>query len=429
MLKPAKLQRLVYSLFFYLAVPVLLLRLLWRSMKNPGYRQHIKERFGFVPHQMSKQPIWLHAVSLGETIAATPLIKALLKRYPQSPLIITSTTPTGRAQVHKAFKDQVINYYLPYDLPDCVARFLRHIHPKIGIIIETELWPNLLTACQQRHIPMILTNARLSHKSYLGYHRVATISRDMMQALSHVCSQAHEDGQRFIDLGLEPKRMTVSGNIKFDLELADDLIAKGQALRNEWGENRPVWLVASTHEGEEAMILQAFNKVQQQFPNALLALVPRHPERFNKIAFLCKEQGFTIAHRSQSEAVQAGTAIMLGDTMGELMLLFAASDLTFVGGSLVPIGGHNLIEPAALGLAILTGPHLHNFTEVSKILIEAQACKVLNDQQAIAEAVIDLFANPSKCRAMGQRALTVVTKNSGAVTKQLQVIDSMMTRT
>lgn len=427
MLFYTNLLRYLYTCGYYLAVPGLLLRLWWRSMRfNPEYRARWQERFGQVAQVDNPQVIWVHAVSMGETIAAVPLIKALLTRFPHYQIVMTSTTPTGAQQVVKQFGKQVIGLYMPYDLPDCVVRFLDRVHPSFGIILETELWPNILAACSRRRIPLMLANARLSARSCRGYRRIAPLAKQMVNSFAVVAAQARLDGERFLALGLEPQRLQITGNIKFDLQLPADLTARGQALRAGWGD-RPVWVAASTHESEENIILTALTAVRAKFPTVLLILVPRHPERFAKVGQLCEQAHFSVAKRSQQDPVTADTHILLGDTMGELMLFYATADVALVGGSFVMVGGHNLIEPAILGVPVLTGPQLHNFVDVSQLLLNAAGARIVTDAENLAAAVIELLQDSPKRIEMGQNARQAVTANTGALAKHLSWIEQQLT--
>jgi 3-deoxy-D-manno-octulosonic-acid transferase len=419
----SNLQRYIYTTAYYLAVPALLFRLWWRSIRyNREYRDRWRQRFGIVPHINAEKVIWIHAVSMGETLAAVPLVKALLTQYPHYQIVMTATTPTGALQAAKHFGDKVLSLYTPYDLPGCVSRFLDRIHPDLGIILETELWPNLLAGCSKRRIPLMLANARLSERSCRGYSRIALLARQMVNSFTVVFAQGKRDGQRFLDLGLKPEKLQVTGNIKFDIQLPPDLLERGQALRQEWGGSRPVWVAASTHEGEETVLLEALKKIRLQFPNLLFVLVPRHPERFVKVGQMCTQLGFKTAIRSQRNPVSESTEILLGDTMGELMLFYAAADIALVGGSLVGVGGHNLIEPAILGVAVLTGPHLHNFVDISQLLLEAKAVKIINDADSISNAVLELLRNPVERSQTGQNGRQAVLANTGALNKHLNWI-------
>lgn len=416
-------MRYLYTLLLYLAVPFIMLRLLWRSRSIKGYRHRWHERFGHIPTLPGNKNIWIHAVSVGEAITAIPLIKALQQQHPQYTILVTTTTPTGSEQVLKHLKNQVVHVYAPYDLPSIINRFLDRCNPTLCIIMETELWPNLLHAIHQRNIPILLANARLSEPSFRNYQRITKLTRQMLANLTWVAAQSDVDGERFTKLGLDHQKLTITGNIKFDLELPDTLLDDGKTLRAHWGD-RPTLIAASTHEGEEAIILQAFKTIQQKYPNALLILVPRHPDRFEKVAKLCQSTGFSIVRRSLNQLPDKNTDILLGDTLGELRLFYTASDIAFVGGSLVPVGGHNLIEPAAVRLPIVTGNYLHNFTAISQLLKNADAALFVDDAASLSNAVIQLLDDRVHSQVMGERAYQVSAANSGALAKHLQWIDN-----
>lgn len=413
-------MRLIYTIFFYLLLPFIFLRLLWRSRKVPDYRARMLERLGVYRVKLNKS-IWVHAVSVGETIAAIPLIKALQTQYPHLPLVVTTMTPTGAARVKTVFGESVTHLYLPYDAPFAVNRFLDAIHPVAAIIIETELWPNLIASCYQKHIPLILTNARLSEKSARGYARVASLTRHMLQQLTMIAAHGEVDAQRFIALGAPADHVVVTGNLKFDLQLAGDLPEQAHALREQLGVDRFTWIAASTHEGEEEMILKAHQQLRQQVPNALLILVPRHPDRFDTVARLSAEV-FLTARRSQQEECTPDTAVYLGDTMGELMLLYAASDVAFVGGSLIARGGHNILEPAALGKPVLSGPHVFNFKEICALFSKDNALLTVNNVNELTQNLISLAKDVQEREQLGQRVLQIVANNRGALHKQLNEI-------
>ena len=418
-------SRFFYSVSIYLLSPIILLRLLYRALRAPAYARRWRERFGFVAQTNGGKTIWLHSVSVGETLAAVPLIKALQQRYPDYRLTVTCMTPTGSERIQAAFGDSVDHYYAPYDMPDSVARFLNRVRPELLLIMETELWPNTIAACSSRSIPVILANGRLSAKSAAAYGKIPRLVGSMLRSISAVVAQHDDDGNRFARLGLPPEALTISGNIKFDLHLDSEVRAKAQSLTTEWqGENqRPVLLAASTHAGEDELILQAYGQIKAALSVApLLVLVPRHPERFNQVAQLCEQAGFVVARRSTGEPT-APADILLGDTMGELMSFYGACDLAFVGGSLVPTGGHNMIEAAAWGVPVVTGPHLFNFAEASRLLIEGDAMIVCEDADSLAEQCIGLFANRQRCTQMGDAAHRIAEANRGALDRLLAVID------
>ena len=383
-----------------------------------GYRKR--------PGVPAHDTLWIHAVSVGETQAALPLIKALQQRYPQMTLVVTTTTPTGSARVRAALGDTVFHVYAPYDLPGAVRRFLQRTRPRVAIIMETELWPNLIHGCQKHGIPVIVANARLSARSAAGYQRVAGLTREALQNITVIAAQAQADAQRFIALGADPARVRITGNIKFDITLAADLQQRAAALRHTWGAQRPVWIAASTHanstSSEDEQVLTAFAAVRLVLPDALLILVPRHPERFAKVTALCRKSGYNVWLRSEQKPYDASPDIFIGDSMGELMLFYAASDVAFVGGSLVAHGGHNLLEPAALGIPVITGPHTFNFADISRMLLQADAARQANNAAELAAVVITFLQNDALRHTTGEKGRRLIEQNRGALEKLMTVI-------
>jgi 3-deoxy-D-manno-octulosonic-acid transferase len=419
-------MRRTYTFFLYFALPFIFLRLLWRARRNPAYAKRWQERLGCIPQTLSQNSIWIHAVSVGETLAAIPLVKALQKKFPQSPILITTMTPTGSDRVRATFGDSVEHCYLPYDLPLTLKCFLNKVKPKLLIIIETELWPNLLRQCRLHQIPIILANARLSEKSANGYQRIAPIARQMLQDINLLAVQTTAEADRFIALGAKPEQINVTGSIRFDLEIPEQLHAQAQTLRDQWGRNRNIWIAASTHEGEEEKILAAFAIVQKTLPQTLLVLVPRHPERFAKVNQLCQQQGYETVLRSSQQACKDNSAIFIGDTMGELLLFYAAADIAFVGGSLIERGGHNPLEPAALGLPVIMGPHVFNFVAICAELKKCGALIEINTAEQLAEIVLQLLQNKSQREKMGAIGQHFVQQNRGALDKHVRLIEGLM---
>lgn len=420
--------RFLYSLILYLLMPLICLRLFWRGRRVPGYRQRWRERFGFAPRPpQGKEIIWVHAVSVGETIAAAPLIRRLQQRYPQALLAVTTTTPTGSERVRALFGDSVYHSYAPYDLPDALNRFLARLQPRLLMVMETELWPNLVHACHQRNIPVMLANGRLSAKSAAGYRRVPWLTAPMLTELTLAAVQHKDDGERFLALGLAPEKLLITGNIKFDVEISASQRQQAEALGSLWRgqKQRSVWLVASTHRGEDELILAAFRKILNRHPELLLVLVPRHPDRFDQVATLCAEAGFSLVRRSQQQTPAPEHQILLGDTMGELMQFYGACDIAFVGGSLVPVGGHNLLEPAAWAIPVLSGPSLFNFAEASSLLLAAGGLQLCDSPEEIVQAVSALLENKARGQEMGAAALAVVAENRGALERLLAGISGV----
>ncbi|MDO8342571.1 MAG: lipid IV(A) 3-deoxy-D-manno-octulosonic acid transferase [Cellvibrio sp.] len=420
-------MRVIYTSIFYVLLPFVLLRLLWRSIASPAYTKRWAERFGFFPLlTTTKRVVWLHTVSVGEFLAALPLIRRL-QSDDRLQLVITTTTPTGSERVRATLGDSVVHVYAPYDLPDVLMRFFARINPSLYLVMETELWPNTLALCAQRNIPTLLINGRLSEKSARGYARFGALTKPMLQNLSRAAIQNPTDAARFVALGLPNDHVIVTGNIKFDLSLNDDLRAQAATLKTQLSNNgqRLVLIAASTHQGEDEIILDAFAQVRassfESVRTAVLVLVPRHPERFERVGQLCASRGFTTTKRSE-RSWNNQSDILLGNTMGELMLMFGASDIAFVGGSLVPNGGHNFIEPAAWGLPLVSGEHLFNFAEVARLLMDAGALTTVNSAQALADEFIRLLGDESARMESGAAALQVAVDNRGALDKTLLVI-------
>lgn len=421
-------MRAFYSILLYLLTPVVLLRLVWRGLKAPGYWRRWSERFALGLGFEARPRIWIHAVSVGETQAAVPLVQSLRERYPEQRLLITTTTPTGSARVRALFGDQVEHVYLPYDLPGAVRRFLAASRPSIALIMETELWPNLFRACARRGVPVLVMNARLSERSFRGYRRFASLSRSTLADVTLLGVQGERDARRFMALGAVPERVSICGSIKFDLHLPASLREQAQVLRRSFGVERPVWVAASTHEGEDEEVLAAFRRIRtaDAHPHALLVLVPRHPERFAAVANLCRSQGHSLVERSGGAPCSADTDIYLGDTMGELPLLMAAADVVFMGGSLVKTGGHNMLEAAALGLPVVFGPHVFNFEEIAERLLEAGAARQVRDADGLADTVIEWLADANARHETGERGMRFVEENRGARERMLALIEPLL---
>lgn len=419
-------MRFAYTVLLYLFTPFVLLRLLWRSRELADYRRRLGERFGFVPSPPQPVAVWVHAVSVGESLAALPLIRAWVERHGHGRVLVTTTTPTGSARVREALGDQVVHVYAPYDLPDVVARFLGRMRPQRVVVMETELWPNLFRALARRRIPLVIANARLSPRSFQGYGRVRGFAAATLADCTHIAAQSDADAQRFRELGAPAARVSTMGNIKFDQAVPEAQVAAGRALRERLGARRPVWIAASTHEGEEEAVLAAQRALQKSQPAALLILVPRHPQRFDAVARLIERSGLACVRRSQLETtLVSGTAsILLGDSMGEMFMYFAAADVAFVGGSLVPVGGHNVLEPAQLAKPVLFGPHMHNFVAARDLLLEAGGGQQ-TEADGLAAVLSSLLVDGEKRAAMGNAALTAVAANRGARERLLALIDAV----
>ncbi|MDT3310996.1 lipid IV(A) 3-deoxy-D-manno-octulosonic acid transferase [Pseudomonas sp. rhizo66] len=415
-------NRTLYTALFYLGLPLVAIRLWLRARKAPAYAKRIGERFSYGMPTLQPGGIWVHAVSVGESIAAAPMIRALLQRYPQLPITVTCMTPTGSERIQALFANEprIQHCYLPYDLPCAAARFLDRVQPKLAVIMETELWPNHIHQCAKRGVPVALANGRLSERSAKGYGRFSKLTAPMLAEMSLFAVQTEAEAQRFRDLGARLETVEVTGSIKFDLTIDPQLLQRAADLRSQWQAlERPVWIAASTHEGEDEVILDAHRRLLTNHPDALLILVPRHPERFNSVFELCQREGFATLRRSTGANVDAQTSVLLGDTMGELLFLYALADSAFVGGSLVANGGHNLLEPAVLAKPVISGPHLFNFLDIAAQLREAGALAEVDDAEGLAVEVQRLFELPRDAQRMAEAGLAVMRRNQGALQRLL----------
>jgi len=415
----------LYSLLLYLALPFALLRLLWRSWRAPAYRRRWRERLGWYGDRPLAAGIWIHAVSVGETQAAAPLIKYFLDKHPDLGVMVTTTTPTGSARLRALFEDQVRHVYIPFDLTPILTRFLNRVRPRLVLVMETEIWPNMLRVCQGRGIPVILGNGRLSARSARGYARLGGFARQTFSRLSLVAAQTNADAQRFIDLGVPSERVRVTGSIKFDLRQPASLQDSAEAMRRLWGTDRPVWVAASTHEGEEEPLLKGHRQILARLPTALLVLVPRHPERFDRVASLAGRLGLPAVRRSSGRSCGTEDAVFLGDTMGELPALIAAADAAFIGGSLVPVGGHNLLEAAAAGVPVAIGPHAFNFAQITELLVQEGAAVQVANADALANLMVDWLDDAATRARIGENGQRVVASNRGALGRLIALIESL----
>ncbi len=409
-------MRIIYSLILYLLVPLALARLLYQSWGNPKYRSRWHERFGFVkPIPEQQRTLWIHAVSVGEVNATRPILEYLQTNFPAYRIILTTMTPTGADTVARLYGDSVTHHYVPYDLPGAVKRFLRRIHPALLLVMETELWPNLFHHCHKTGIPILLANARMSAKSTRGYLRLKGLASDTLKKLSCLAAQTEEDATRFLQLGAALETIHVIGNLKFDSvpELPD--IAVRLQQRADFSQDRPVWIAASTHEGEESIVLSAHGNIQKSHPDSLLIIAPRHPERFDAVYELSRQSGFRTERKSNAETVAEETQVFILDSLGELSRFYALSDLAFVGGSLVPVGGHNMVEPASLGLPIITGPHKHNFIEISDRLQACGALSVIQNDTSLANIINQLLGDESSRKISGNAGREMVASSRGSI--------------
>jgi 3-deoxy-D-manno-octulosonic-acid transferase len=421
----------IYTLALWLLLPYIFLRLLWRARKQPDYLHHVAERFGFYSIRCDKPVIWLHAVSVGETRATQSLVTRLFATYPHQQILLTHTTPTGRAASEQLYGDKVLRVYLAYDYPFAVNRFLSRFHPEIGILMETEIWFNLIRACHRTNMPLLLLNARMSEKSARGYARFSRLARNALGNLTAIAAQTADDAVRLTNLGA--KNVTVTGNIKFDVEPPPPMLALGHQLREQFGVARKIFLAASTREDEESLLLDALKNIR--IPNLLLVIVPRHPQRFGAVANLLKQHNIRFQRRSemgrggnipdgdfQDCAIPSDIQVVLGDSMGEMFAYYAAADLAFIGGSLLPYGGQNLIEACAVGTPVLVGPHMYNFAEATRLAVSAGASIQVPDAMVLFIEAQRLFQDTDKLQKMRQQCAKFVETNRGATDRSLQLI-------
>lgn len=412
----------LYSAALYVLVPITLYHLIWRGFRQRAYFRRWSERYASYPADAAQAPLWLHAVSVGEVNAAAPLVDRLRALRPDLRLVVTTITPTGSERVQALWGDAVTHVYLPYDLPGAVGRFLDHFRPALALIVETELWPNLLFGCRDRGIPAHILNARLSARSLRGYRVLAPLIRRALRTVALVAAQSRDDARRFVLLGADPGRVQVTGNLKFDMAPVDNgaFVAAFAAHRGRGG---PVWIAASTHEDEEVPVLEAHRALLRTHPDALLVWAPRHPERFRPVAERAAEAGMSVATRSADGWPASGTQVFVVDTLGELVRFYACARVAFVGGSLQAVGGHNLLEPAATGTAILSGPHLHNFADIARRLREADAMRIVEDSATLAAALRELFENEATRARMAANASELLEDGRGALARTIVLIE------
>ena len=408
----------LYNLLLYLLTPVLIARLIFRGIKNSAYFRRWPERFARKRFEQHDHTIWVHAVSVGEVKATVPLVKAIQKDYPQCYFLITTMTPTGAQQVVESFAGKVEHRYVPYDYPGAVSRFLEQAAPVMAVVMETEIWPNLIRITRSRNIPLFYANVRLSQRSYLGYKKFSRFLAPLLARVNGFSVQATADAERMKQLGASPEMVTVTGSIKFEIRLRASVQEISKVTRREWGVDRKVWVAGSTRAGEEELLLTAFDRLKQKLPNLLLVLVPRHPERFNSVAKICEKSGYKIIRRSVSSGdVAPNVDIYIGDTMGELQLFYAAADVVYVGGSLVPTGGHNILEASAVGAPVIFGPHMFNFVDISQLTIERRAGIQVSNVAELESAVEKYFADAELRFSTGENGKKLVEENRGALEK------------
>jgi 3-deoxy-D-manno-octulosonic-acid transferase len=418
-------NRIVYSFFLYLLFPLVTVYLAFRAIKNVDYRRRWSERFGFA--KLIRTDVLIHSVSMGETLAAIPLIKQLMAAHPHYSFTVTTTSPTGSAEVKKAFGDKVQHCYLPFDFPYAIKDFLHQLQPKVCIIMETELWPNLVHFAERQQVTLILANARLSQKSADKYANKRRLAVPMLAKLNLITVQTQREAERFIDLGVEAERLHVCGSLKFDLTI--DLIKKQQAdaLRAQWHRlSSPIWVAGSVHPGEFEAMLTAHKQLLTGFPDALLIMAPRHPEQFNLAAISVTQSGLTLARRSMNDEVNSQTQVLLGDTMGELLMLYGTADQAFIGGTLINNGGHNPLEPAAMGLPVYVGPNHWDFAEITQLLADAGALTCITSADELAQELQHKFIDNQMYQVASSAALVVVEQNRGALLKQFTLINQLI---
>lgn len=415
--------RFFYTCLFYLIQPLVLLKMYKRSLKQPAYRQRLSERYAFYGKQLPPQPqgIHIHAASVGEVMAVIPLVKKIQANYPDLAITFTTVTPTGSERVQKAFGNTVSHFYLPYDLPCALKRFLNFVQPKAVVVVESELWPNFIYQLKQRNIPLIVANARLSARSAKRYAKFGKIAQTLFENIHLILAQDKITAERYLSLGINPSKLVNTGNLKYDLEISEQQHALvKQTAQDLQISHRPVWIAASTHEGEEKIILDAHQQLLAQNPDLLLILVPRHPERFGIAENLLQKMAMAYVKRSENQVVGRDISVLLGDTMGEMMVLYGLAQIAFVGGSLVKHGGHNPLEPIAFKLPVISGHHTFNFPEVfSKLREVAGVVEIDSDSTALSQSVQALFNDPEKCNQISQAGFSVLKENQGALARHL----------
>ncbi len=410
-------MRAFYSSLFYLIIPFIALRLLWRGIKAPDYLNRWHERIALYRKKYHEDVIWFHAVSVGETEALFPLIRLIQYKHPEAKLLITTTTPTGSARVTAALKNTVTHVYLPYDIPDAVSRFMHCFKPRLAVIMETEIWPNLYAYCSKNNIPLYLINARLSEKSAQGYLKLPALVHPALAAAKLIATQTPHDSQRFISIGASSEKVVALGNMKFDVDVSPEIIEQGLLLKTNLFSERFVWICASTHKDEERLCLEIYQKIKLQIPQLLLIIAPRHPERFTDVKKLCEQHHLEVTMRTTGIACQSSTDVYLADTLGELKLLYTVADIAFVGGSLVPVGGHNILEAIAAGVPVLFGPYMDNFKDIAQGVLTQGAAIQCQDKDAVENALLSLYSAPVFRKQLTEKAKLFVQQNKGAITR------------
>jgi len=419
-------MRFAYAILTYLLLPVYAAYWFFRGLGNRTYWDRFGQRFGRGYPRLPAGCIWVHAVSVGEVQAAVPLIRTLVDRYPNRHMLVTTVTPTGAARVRLLFGDTVEHSYIPFETPNAVTSFFDTVNPQIALVMETEIWPNLYHECGRREIPLVLVSARISPKSVASYKKFLPLFRETLSHGIVIAAQSQADADRFRQLGAAPERTWVTGNIKFDIQLPPELAEAGEQFRRDNFEGRPVWVAASTHDKEEQQVLHAHDIVQEQFPDALLILIPRHPERFPSVRTMLHKEGRRFISRTDGLPCTSDIDVFFGDTMGEVPLFYAASNVAFVGGTLVEVGGHNLLEPAALGRPVVTGPHLYNTQDIADKFEKLGASITVNNAGQLGSAIADLFADPDTANDIGNRGRDIVQQNRGSLQRLLEMVEPLI---
>lgn len=415
-------MRLLYTILYAVLLPLILVRLYWRGRALPSYRQRWTERLGFVDYASTRPTLWVHAVSVGEVLAAIPLVKALQQTYPERDVVMTTMTPTGAERVQAAFGESVTHIYLPYDVPLFINRFLKAVKPTVCLIIETELWPNLIHCCQRKGVPTILVNARLSEKSARGYARAGALTRGLLTKLSHILAQNENTAKRFLALGIDEQKVLITGSIKYDLDVPTKLLNQARKSRELWQSDASVLVAASTHLGEEEKLLMLAQPFFERHSNFKMIIVPRHPERFDDVHDMaCRKMAEGVIRKSRWNLTDHDWRLMIGDTMGEMFFYFGLGDIVFMGGTLVPRGGHNFIEPAALALPIIAGKHYFNFQEIGDELVARKALIIGKNEGELA-ATLEQFVAGKPLDLEGEAGKAFVDSNTGALEKSLNLI-------
>lgn len=419
----------LYTGAAYLLLPWALFHLLRRGIRYPPYLRRWRERFGFVPRVHAENVIWIHAVSVGEVRTIVRLVEYLQKEYPESRILVTTMTATGSSQVEQCLGDEVAHCYIPYDLPGSINRFLDRVRPTLAFIVETEFWPNIFRLCSDRSIPILLVNVRLSTRSFNGYKRFPRFTKNMLSRVAMIAVQSEDDAQRLRTLGAPGAVMRVTGNLKFDVHSPADSTEKATLLRQQWGESRPVWIAASTHEGEEKIVIRSFRELRRHHPTLLLVLVPRHPERFARTAQLCRRNGLQVALYSECRGSHPpGTDVLVGDTMGELHGLYAAADVAFIGGSLVRHGGHNFLEAMIVGVPVVFGPYIFNFEQSSNIALASGAASQVRNADELAATVGTYLSDPALRKLAAGAAARIFEDNRGSLHATQNLIEQTAAR-